>query len=86
MADRVKTLRSLYEELDVKLVMKTTFVNSQDGRSNQYGLFPEDENSINSPFDLPDFKERMPNPEDYNMVKEELSELEKIKRGMRRDA
>ena len=86
MSDRVEALKNMYEEIDVKLVRKATFVNTQDGRANQYGMFPADEDSICTPFDLPDFEERMPKPEDYNMEEIELSELDKIKRGMCRDS
>jgi len=64
-SDRVEKLRELYEELDPKLKKVCTHEDLEDGRRNHYGLFPADENSINSPFDLPDFESQMPQITDY---------------------
>jgi len=64
-SDRVERLRELYSELDPPLEKVCTHEDPDDGRRNHYGLFPVDEDAINSPFDLPDFDSQMPQITDY---------------------
>ena len=64
-ADRVEVLRELYEKHEPELKRVLTYKHPSDGRCNNYGLFPVDEDRINSPFDLPNLEEYMPNKEDY---------------------
>ena len=63
--DRVEVLRELYEKHEPELKRVLTYKHPSDGRCNNYGLFPVDEDRVNSPFDLPDLEEYMPNKEDY---------------------
>ena len=63
--DRVEVLRKLYEEHKPELKKVLTYKHPSDGRCDNYGLFPVDEDKINSPFDLPNLEEYMPNKEDY---------------------
>jgi len=63
--DRVEVLRQLYEKHEPELKKVLTYKHPSDGRCDNYGLFPVDEDEINSPFDLPDLEEYMPNKEDY---------------------
>ena len=63
--DRVEVLRQLYEKHEPELKKVLTYKHPSDGRCDNYGLFPVDEGRINSPFDLPNLEEYMPNKEDY---------------------
>ena len=63
--DRVEVLRKLYEEHKPELKKVLTYKHPSVGRCDNYGLFPVDEDKINSPFDLPNLEEYMPNKEDY---------------------
>ena len=63
--DRVEVLRQLYEKHEPELKKVLTYKHPSDGRCDNYGLFPVDEDKINSPFDLPNLEEYMPNKEDY---------------------
>lgn len=65
MKDRVERLRELYSEHQPELEKVCTYSDPEDKRKNSYGLFPVDENAINSPFELPNFEDLMPNIEDY---------------------
>ena len=65
MKDRVERLRELYSEHEPKLEKVCIYSDPEDKRRNSYGLFPVDENAINSPFELPNFEDLMPNIEDY---------------------
>ena len=65
MKDRVERLRELYSEHQPELEKVCIYSDPEDKRKNSYGLFPVDENAINSPFELPNFEDLMPNIEDY---------------------
>ena len=65
MKDRVERLRELYSQHEPELEKVCVYSDPEDKRKTSYGLFPVDEEAINSPFELPNFEDLMPNIEDY---------------------
>jgi hypothetical protein len=65
MNDRVERLRELYSEHEPELKKVCVYSDPEDKRRNSYGLFPVNEEAINSPFELPNFEDLMPNIKDY---------------------
>ena len=63
MAARTEKLRELYSEMEPEYHRICTYEDPVDGRRNKHELWEVEEGE--SPFDLPDFEDRMPNPEDY---------------------
>ena len=64
-AARVARLRELYTLYQPLLEKRCTYEHPNDARYNCYGMFPADENAVNSPFDLPDFESQMPDVDDF---------------------
>ena len=72
-SDRVEKLRELYSEMEPEYHRICTYEDPVDGRRNSHELWEVEEGI--SPFELDDFEDRMPKPEDYCINPEELKEV-----------